>query len=174
MAPGVCSMESSFSFDRISSISSVFSWTLIIIKKKQSSYSKEILKQYLLWFLTSSFERTEFICSVIFWCLMSFPRNKFSQRRPPAWTEKIKISESEATILTLTSNVLHHAGSKSRRRLSSNCTDLSSLVLSRTCLQSLRVIIVFQTWANRVVTFVRLRIKVHLRKAMPSPENVLF
>ena len=34
-------------------------------------------------FLTSSFERTELICSVIFSCFISFPTNRLSQRSPP-------------------------------------------------------------------------------------------
>ena len=33
--------------------------------------------------LTSSFARTESICSVTYWCFISFPANRFSQRSPP-------------------------------------------------------------------------------------------
>ena len=55
-------------------------------------------------FLTSSFERTEFICSVIFSCFISFPTNRLSQRSPP---EQIHYFRYFA-IVTLTSNVLIH------------------------------------------------------------------
>ena len=34
-------------------------------------------------FLTSIFERTVFICFVMFSCFIWFPTNRFSQRRPP-------------------------------------------------------------------------------------------
>ena len=116
-------------------------------------------------FLTSSFERTEFICSVIFSCFISFPTNRLSQRSPPEqihyfrYFAIVHLQDSNwgtFTIVTLTSNVLNHIGGKGGGRLPGNGAECrESGILPRTCLRSLNIFVVIcllniitPFWAN--------------------------
>ena len=119
-------------------------------------------------FLTSSFERTEFICSVIFSCFISFPTNRLSQRSPPEHIHYFRYFAIVAlpmfwfitfvslrlshllpmfiifvTIVTLTSNVLDHIGGKGGGRLPGDGAECrESGILPRTCLRSLNIFVV--------------------------------